>query len=228
MESHKSYLNRASFLRIWHELGNGLEYSLHHTSILDNDRAQTSLIAVRVVSTGGPRDSARLLIESSSHYVTFQDFVSLYNLSQRPVIAALPSMPLADLLLEDGENMSCHEIRIALLDVQPVLVVDQGLPICGMPLHPTYHSLLNNRWTLRWGSKWNLQAVEDEKLQYDDRLRSYLADTATIMPWKNRRFIEICGYGLYRLLSMKWLLACYFWLPIFLRLRKFRVVSEQT
>ena len=226
--SHGSYVQRTGYMSKWDNLGYEVSASLWLPSILDNERAPCVRLAVRTSAPEFTFKQMELLIEAAASEGTYQDIVKVYNIDTKTKIVALPSVPLRSLYFVDDNHIvqSFKSIRIRIIslngsaiDSAPVLST-----LCGT------FDLLNERFVERWGTFWNLGAVDraiakkahwfiyhltTQKIYYASGSRQPLSEIPKALA---RHFV---GHPLCWALTRPWFLKTYFWLPIFLRRKRF-------
>lgn len=232
LASHQAYLNRSGFLTRWDDIGESLQISVALVSVLDNAPSPVAQIAVRCFEPKTTISKVSLLVEADSNYGTYQEIVTLYKVGMKPLIASLRSVPLRAIFVNDQFQFfqSYDTISIKLLKIEP----PSSSPIdpCRNAWQrlPTNFDLLNDRFEERWGSYWNMAAVDSEIRELSLWLRYHLVTNNDYAVRSNQlsfgasfinTLLSLIGRPICWLLTREWLLKIYFWLPILLRRRKF-------
>lgn len=232
--SHQCYQDRNGFLRRWDDLGGVLKLSVSIESILDNGRSPSVHIAVKLAQPSHPVDRVTLLVEARARYGIHQDTATIYRITGTPKIFVAPSVPLRSMYITDNAIYnSFDELNISILEIDPPISAYQ-LSEARHSLRPTNVDLLNDRFVERWGAHWNMAEVDFQIREQAHWLRFHLAQQNYYGPRSKMsgRMVmaatlrALIGRPLCWVLSREWLLKAYFWVPIFLRLRKFKVRDE--
>jgi hypothetical protein len=232
--SHRTYLRRSGFLVRWHALGSNLEASLSLSSILENDRVPMARIALRSTEADHIFTKISLLVEADSVVGTYQDVITFHKVGSKPAISALSSIPLRAIHITEQLKFfeSFDKISVSVLEIEPPPSIHFDPAKVAWFAHPTNIDLLNDRFEERWGTYWNMGAVD---LQIRERAhwftyhlvspKVYYASTQRVpfSSWPKAVLRRCVGRPLCWLLTRGWLLRAYFWLPILLRMRKFEV-----
>lgn len=233
LTSHRAYLRRNGFLVRWHKLGAGLEVSFSLESVLEHDRVPSARIAVRSTQSAQPIEKVTLLVEANAAYGIHQDVITLHRLSNRILVAALPSVPLRTVYPADNLQFfdSFNRLTVSVIEMLPTSL-NADLSNATYTISPMNVDLLNDRFEDKWGTFWNLAEIDSKIQMQAEWLRYHLvqpkflyASNADIPP---RAYFAGIVRGLFGqpicwLLSRSWLLKLYFWLPIFMRLHKLEI-----
>lgn len=233
-ESHRKYSERCGFLNKWDEIGHDLEISCLFPSIVDNGRVLVPRLAIRHQNNTKTIDKLVLRIEAQSGYVIYQECIEILRLSSVPIVKSLPSVPLREFFISDiGIFQSIDKFEIYINE----LVLD-GEEADVNPVKPAYFILLNtidlmnDRFKKRWGAYWNLReidkAIVNIRHMWYRRLlvpKVFYAREEDI-PLRDRIkqiFRVFVGAPVYWIFFNQFMCRLYFWVPIFLHLKKFRV-----
>lgn len=233
LASHREYLKRDGFLVRWKKIGANLQVSLSFPSVLDNDRAPMARIAIQE-TTSEPIDRIYLLIEAESALGTYQETVTLFNVGEKPIIAALPSIPLRAFYISDDLKFfeSMNEFRIFILQVGSAQPQATRPNSCVLTTHPNTIDLLNDRFEERWGTYWNMAAIDFAIQEQAHYLTHHLVTPKVLYGSGSKVPLSALAKGLLRamvgrplcwLLTRRWLLKTYFWVPILVFRRKWEV-----
>lgn len=234
LTSHREYLKRDGFLVRWEAIGPGLEVSLSLPSILENDRAPMPQLALRKTSSDSPLDRIRLLVEAESPIGIFQETVTLFHVGMKPVITSLPSIPLRTFIVSEDMKFieSMNQFRIFILEIGSSPVQSVLTSKSAFSTSPNTIDLLNERFEERWGTYWNMAAVDfairDKSHWFTYHLVSpkVLYGSSSEIPISahvKAIFRTFVGRPLCWLLTRQWLLRAYFWIPILVFRQKFSV-----
>jgi len=234
--SHRAYLNRSGFLVRWTTLCSNLEASLSLATILENDRAPTAKIALRSNKQDHVYSKISLLVEAHSVVGTYQEVVTLHNIGNLPIIAALSSIPLRAIHITEQMKLfqSFDEFTMSLLEVQSSESVPFDPNKIVWSTHPSNFELLNDRFEQRWGAFWNMAAIDSDIQERAHWFTFHLAtqkiyyasnDQIPFSYFPTAILRQYVGRPLCWILTRQWLLRAYFWLPIFLHMRKLEVAD---
>lgn len=223
--SHLEYMSRDCFLVDWKPIGANLEVSLHLPSVLDNDRVPMAKIAVRCKNSDESLDCVCLLIEAESIFGTHQGNVKLFRVGSKPVITALPSIPLRSFhITEDFKFFdSMTQLRIYILASGSSQLPATAQNYSDYVTSPNTIDLLNDRFVERWGTYWNMAAIDSSIRQRTHWLTRHLVSPKVIygpdskvpiMARVRAVFRAAIGRPLFWLLNREWLLKACFWVPI--------------
>lgn len=231
--SHNEYLKRETFLKKWKFLAHNIEISYQLPSILDNAKIPSVRFAIRV-SSDIIIDKLILRIEARSG-VRYQENLTLYNVSNIPIINTLSSIPLRDIYFdkEIGIYQSVREIKVY---IQELIINGSSIAIDSNQhvyhSHPTDFDLLNMRFTHRWGRYWNLYEI-DYEINYLQNKAKYYLITPKILRSRSsdittkEKLGHICrsfiGRPVYLCFCNKYMCRLWFWFKIIVLRQKFKV-----
>lgn len=234
LTSHREYLKHDGFLVHWEPFGPGLEVSLSFPSILENDRAPMPQLALRKAGASSPLDRICLLVEAESPLGIFQETVTLFRVGMKPVIASLPSIPLRTFFVSENMKLieSMNQFRIFILEIGSSPAQSALTGECAFSTSPNTIDLLNERFEERWGTYWNMAAVDFAIREISHWFTYHLvspkvlygsASKVPVLAHVKAIFRAFVGRPLCWLLTREWLLKAYFWIPILMFRKKFRV-----
>lgn len=226
--SHRKYMNREGFLRRWEELGNGLSVSLHLPTPLEHDRVPCAHIAVRNDVPGRIVDRVDLLVEAEGPGCVFQERASAFRLDDNPRVLAMPTIPLRWLEVTEHNSIiqSFKALKVWVLPIEDHGDANYFSVGPALWLYSGVTDLLNERFEQRWGAFWNLGAVDAAIREKRGWFVYHLATPRRIyarrdqIPWTailSGLLRALFGRPLCWILTRRWLLSAYFWVPIFLR-----------
>ena len=147
---------------------------------------------------------------------------------------ALHDIPVESLWVKNETfRQSYNSIRVFLLNIVragKAESISGGSPI----IHPTHSDMLNSHWAYHWDYIYNTDAIEEYKLETEERLRSYLFDPhdyRLVLPQDEFDFgcVVRCRpchlvpkVFPFWLLSRRFVLASYCWTALVLRLHVLR------
>ena len=168
--SDRHYWQNRGFLRIWHPLTNEIQFSIKTITRYHPLRSMPKIALRRTDSA--TCESLTVLVEARAK-VVYQEILEVQGVSEKPIIKALPSIPTeAVYTTEDGLYTPYQEIRVALLDESGGNGKTAILDGASRSFSPTYTADLNSKWKRRWGRLWNLDMIENGKLE----IRNWMMD----------------------------------------------------
>jgi len=175
-------------------------------------------------------ERVELLVEADAGYVKYQDFTTLIDVGETPVVVNLPRVPLKEIEFSSNNRIITSyknaKVKIAILDQS---LSERESKSESQAINPTYTEFLNSRWDKKWDTVWNLDYIESCKTDLRHKLQYYLV---TRNKWPvtgepRRKIFQfykllrlLIGVPLFKLLSYERVISTIFWVPIFLRLKK--------
>lgn len=228
--SHEEHLKRFQTGKSFQSIGEFFEYDIH----LECNHVSNSTVPMSFVILRNKSDRiferVELLIEADAGYVKYQDFTTLIDVGETPIVVNLPRIPLKEI-----EFTSNNRIITSYKSAKVKIVIpDQSLSEReskseSHAISPTYTEFLNSRWDKKWDTVWNLDYIESCKTELRHKLQYYLV-TRNKWPvsgdprskvFQIYKLIRLLlGAPLFKLLSYERAISVIFWVPIFLRIKK--------
>jgi len=193
----------------WKNIGNDIEYDTYLATIFSNGLPPLSYIAIR--SSSSLYKKITLKLEAEGPFATYQEIIIIHNLNEKPVIKALPSIPLKSMWVARGGIMIPYG-RVHIEVIEQINNKNQDV-LEGKKIedyfNPSYTEILNSEFVKRWGYYWNVDEINWQKQYMKDYFYMMLIFSAG-HPWKslnsfNPRFI------LFKILTNKLSLSIAFW-----------------
>lgn len=224
-ESNDRYLSWV-YKDSWCQLGENVEFSTYLPTIWANEKNAFAQILVRSIDDEEV-DEVHLLVESYNNFIKYQDNITVKNVSKRATVVSLPSIPLraVEVLESGGIITSVSRLEISLLTVD-----DQGFKEKETVTHSLMNSeILNDRFIEKWDFYWNMAAIDDAYRDIRAYLHFHLCQqkyfTSQKMPIRiivGEVARRLLGRPIFWVLSRNILIRIYFWLPILLKMKKFK------
>ncbi len=233
--SQECHDHRSEFAQQWLPLGAQVEYSLHLESIA-TPGPRTSFIAVRSTNASESLRKIELRVEAADDTLAYEDCITLHHITQRPKLAAMPSIPPRGAYL--GRNNSLETPYKTLTVYLIHLFKDDEIvesDASGPAHRPDHYFVLNSTYKQRFGRVWNLDWIEIQKEEIRNFLQWSMASPRYIrarggkyppgrmLPEILRRVV---GRPLFRIVARKWVISLVFWIPIWLRINSHKKDGE--
>ena len=228
--SHEEHLKRFQAGKSFEELGQFFEFDIHlECNHISNSTIPMSFIILRNKSDRR-FERAELLVEADAGYVKYQDFTTLIEIGETPLVINLPRIPLKEIEFTSNDRI-ITTYKSAKVKLH---ILDQALPEHeakseSHSIRPTYTEFLNSRWDRKWDTVWNLDYIENCKSELRQKIQFYLV-TRNKWPvsgepqgriFKVYKLLRLLiGIPIYKLLSYDRIISTLFWLPIFMRIKK--------
>jgi hypothetical protein len=172
------------------------------------------------------------LVEADAGYVKYQDFITLIDVDQTPLVVNLPRIPLKEIeFTRNNRIITTYDnvrVKVKIIDSS---VSEYESKAESLSISPTYTEFLNSRWDKKWGFVWNLDYIESCKVELRHKLQFYLVDRNrwSVVGEPKNRFYQIykilrllVGMPLFYVLSHERVISTLFWVPIFVWLKKLK------
>ncbi len=230
--SHTEHLKRIQAGKSFDELGEFFEFDIHlECDHISNATVPTSFLILRNRSAQ-TFQRVELLVEADGGYVKYQDFTTLIDVGETPLIVYLPRIPLKEVeIISHNRIVTSYKKVTVTLYIRDSSVPEYQAKATSWPISPSFTELLNSSWDKKWGAVWNLDYIESCKtdlkheLQYHfvTRNRWPVSGESSSRVYRLYKILRLLfGIPLFRMLSHEWVVSAMFWLPIFVRYRKLR------
>lgn len=159
--SHEKWTIRHRLGARWDPLGKHLEYSVR-LALPTDPEPRISRLALR--ATGESLAKVDLYFEAIGAGIRYQERVSVCDLDIRPIVWNLTNVPVQAFVggEEYGIAFSVEEIQLR----QCVIQRSNGAELPAQDSVTSYMTqswLLSDEWRLRWGNRWNCNAIKFAK-----------------------------------------------------------------
>jgi hypothetical protein len=228
--SHNRFLERSQAGKHFQALGEFFEFDLHlESDHLSNATVPMSFVVLRNRS-GQIFSRIEVHVQATARHVEYQDFTTLIEVGERPVVINLPRIPLKEMQVteSDGITTTYDNARVSISILDDAIPVQQARAKSHR-ITPSYTEFLNSEWDKKWDVVWNLDYIETCKNELRDRLRFYFV-TRNRFPMegeprcrlyrKYKHLRLVLGRPFHWVLGQDRVIAMIFWVPIFIRLRR--------
>lgn len=227
LASHRHWLSRRGLFAHWQAIGRGIEYSLHiPTKHFENTATPVARIALRCC--GGEIDSLVVTVEARLGKIVYDETRLVSSIRGEVTrVIALPGIPLQNVFsTEDGVGCSYDSFRVRISSITE-RGVTRVINLSGPSCTPTFTDYLNGRFTRRQGLVLNMDEIEWQK----GRIREAVWGHLGVFPEAvfRRRTVPVAARPVHSLkvllgkfLTWKLVINLAFWLPLILRLKKFK------
>jgi len=177
--SNNHYINRI-FRQRWHKLGDNISFALHFPYPIHDTYDQYANIIIRNESKF-PMELATICISAESADCIFQDRITIENLTDKPVIKTLTSIPECYIFIQDGKlvsNYSYIKISLSSLKIDGKTITSNDrlhiTPFLSNPID------LDKKFIKKWDSVFNIELITSEKENL------YIKARHTLIPEKGR------------------------------------------
>lgn len=227
--SHEEHLKRSQMGKRFDALGSFFEFDIHlEGNHISNSTVPMSFLILRNTSKSSFQ-RIDLLVEADAGYVKYQDFTTLVDVGETPLVVNLPRIPLKEIELTSNNRIitTYDKVRVK-IKIHDEALRDHESKGDSHSISPTYTEFLNSRWDKKWDHFWNLDYIESCKTELRHRLQFYLVTrnrwpvageprTGFYQLYKALRYLV--GAPLFRLLSHERVISALFWVPIFLHFK---------
>lgn len=228
--SHIAYSKRLATRRKFKDLGSLFEYDIH----LECDHISNSTVPMSVLLIKNKSDlkfsRVEILVEACAGYAKYQDFTTLIDVTDVPLIILLPRIPLKEMhFTDDFRIVTPYQHAVIKLNILDDNVSSVQSEAMSQYIYPSYTEFLNSHWDRKWEQVWNLDFIEGKKEDLRVTWKYYLV-TRTMFPITEEstsifvntlnKILAYVGVPIFKLMDRRWIVNTLFWTPIFLRLRR--------
>ncbi|MDO8609130.1 MAG: hypothetical protein Q7R95_01150 [bacterium] len=162
-------------------------------------------------------ENIKLTVTSESIFCRYTQniFIDELIVSYKPLVIYLNQIPFQELDFYEGHIIKKYDV----LSVELISIGTESINKNIYNEHPAYNTFLNDKWKTKWGLNWNLQNIENGKINLIHYIYSKIAgkNISDIMIFKidyhPRRFIK---FLLYKMLTNKVSITILFWIFIWI------------
>lgn len=226
--AHRSHRDMETLWR--GRLGDDLAYHVNWRKVFLGKEQQTCTLWLKA-KEGKSFSRVTLCVTASLEKLRYQSSVVLYDVGERPIVVAIPSIPLRQ--VEVHGNMVHVPYLSVRTDLKELLNENgEGVPLPRTGVDSERHPFdnleaamgLRKSDVFRWGKWWNLDFLEEEKQEFRVNCRG-LAFQAYFHGQKS----SYIWYSLLAALSKgNWLIEAYFWSKNVFTAKQLRRAFEQS
>lgn len=149
--SHEVHLKRIRAGKQFDTLGNFFEFDIHlECNHISNSTVPMSFLILRNTSERSFH-RVELLVEADAGYVKYQDFTTLIDVGQTPLVVKLPRIPLKEIEITGNNRIITAYDKVLV----KVVIVDNSLSeneskAESYAISPTYTEFWNSTWDKKW------------------------------------------------------------------------------